>query len=270
MASRMDRYYQNSNHVARSVKNKDLYKQVQNINTSDMNNLKTITNVNELDISKINNLTNSRENYKREKRVRQAISNSNIKLNIPVEENYKDLEYDILDVKPQKVEEVKEKDVKNYDVVDILTKAKDDRCDVDNKNRNLKDLDYEDLNKLNLHKKEYKDSEDELKDLIQNINNASSKDDVGLLDDLKESPIKEDSSPIKKVIEQDIAEKRKDDTQELDKSFFTSKYDFKDEDFDELLLKKNKKKKEIIIFTIISLVVVITILVVFALRVFNF
>ena len=38
----------------------------------------------------------------------------------------------------------------------------------DNKNRNLKDLDYEDLNKLNLHKKEYKDSEDELKDAVAN------------------------------------------------------------------------------------------------------
>lgn len=269
MASRMDRYYQKSDHIARSVKNKDLYKQVQNINTSDINSLKTISNVNELDISKINNLTQSRENYKREKRVRQAISNSNIKLNIPVEKNSKDLEYDILDVKPQKIEEITEKTDKNYDVIDVLAKAKDDRCDVDNKNRNLKDLDYDDLNKLNLHKKEYKDSEDELKDLIHNINNPDGSDDVGLLDDLKENTIPDSSSTIKKVIEQDIAEERKDDTKELDKSFFTSKYDFKDEDFDEMLLRKHKKKKEIIAFIIISSVVVITILIFFLLRIFN-
>ena len=62
-------------------------------------------------------------------------------------------------------------------------------------------------------------------------------------------------SSIKKVIEQDKVEEKRDDTKELDKSFFTNTFDFDDADFDELLAKKKGKKKKIIIAIIICLLV---------------
>ncbi len=272
MASRMDRYYQNKTHVARSTKNKDLYKKVQNIDTNDINVVDTIANVNEIDITKRNNVVRNRESYKREKKLRQAMANSTIKFNVPTEK-LEESTYDILDINPKKIKSEQKTENKNYDVMDILNKAKDNRDEEEDKNRNLKNLEYKELNSLNLHKKEYKDSEAELKALINTISNTSKlnklDDDVGLLDELKADTMIGKTSSIKKVLNQQESEVKTDDTKELDKSFFTNTYDFKAEDFDEAFEKKSNTKK-IIIIIIISLVVAITILVLYFLGVFNF
>ena len=269
MASRMDRYNNTSN-VARSVKNKDLYKEIQNTSANNIEIVKTIDKANEIDVNRIKNIINNREKYKKEQKLRQSISGSNI--NIDLEVKKPDERYDIMDIKPEKLkEDISE--VKNYDLVDVLSKAKDDRKDVTSTNRNLKDLEYTELNSLNLHKKEYKDSEAELKDLINEINKTSKinlKDDVGLLDDLKANTMVGDASSIKKILDSERKEAKKDDTKELDKSFFTSVYDFEDADFDEALAKKKSKKKKIIIAIIIFLVVIAVVASLYFLGVFNF
>ena len=259
MASRMDRYYNSSNSsMERSRKNKDLYKRVHNESRSEIDSLKSVSRANEIDLSKLKSIVSDREAYKKERRLRQTIDKSSLNIDIPSKKD--DIEsYDIMDVEPSKLEVEKEiEEPKNYDLSDVLNKALDDYSESDSKNRNLKNLEYTDLNSLNLHKKEYKNSELELKDMIKSIHNTSDLnklgDDALLLDSLKSDTMVGDSS-IKKVIEQDEKEEKLDDTKELDKSFFTNTYDFDDEDFDELLARKHSKKKKIIIAIIICLLV---------------
>ena len=259
MASRMDRYYNSSNSsMERSRKNKDLYKRVHNESRSEIDSLKSVSRANEIDLSKLKSIVSDREAYNKERKLRQTIDKSSLNIDIPSKKD--DIEsYDIMDVEPSKLEVEKEiEEPKNYDLSDVLNKALDDYNESDSKNRNLKNLEYTDLNNLNLHKKEYKNSELELKDMIKSIHNTSNLnklgDDALLLDSLKADTMVGDSS-IKKVIEQDKEEIKKDDTKELDKSFFTNTFDFDDEDFDELLARKHGKKKKIIIAIIICLFV---------------
>ena len=258
MASRMDRYYNSNNSgMERSRKNKDLYRRVHN-ESSGIDSINSISRANEIDLSRLKNIVSDREAYNKERKLRESIGKSGLNIDIPTKGDNAD-SYDIMDIKPEKIEvsETKE-EVKNYDLSAVLNKAMDDYNETDSKNRNLKNLEYTDLNHLNLRKKEYKNSELELKDMINSIHNTSNlnklEDDALLLDSLKADTMVGDSS-IKKVIEQDTVETRKDDTKELDKSFFTNTFDFADEDFDELLARKHGKKKKIIIAIIICLLV---------------
>ena len=258
MASRMDRYYKSTNSgMERSRKNKDLYKRVHN-ESRGIDSINSVSRANEIDLSKIKNIVSDREAFKKERKLRESIGKSSLNIDIPSKNDSID-SYDIMDVKPEKidVEDTKE-EVKNYDLSDVLNKAMDDYTESDSKNRNLKNLEYTDLNSLNLRKKEYKNSELELKDMIKSIHNTSNLNKIGddalLLDSLKSDTMVGDSS-IKKVIEQDKVEEKRDDTKELDKSFFTNTFDFDDADFDELLAKKKGKKKKIIIAIIICLLV---------------
>lgn len=274
MASRMDRYYNSSNSsMERSRKNKDLYKRVHNESRSEIDSLKSVSRANEIDLSKLKSIVSDREAYKKERKLRQTIDKSSLNIDIPSKKD--DIEsYDIMDVEPSKLEVEKEvEEPKNYDLSDVLNKALDDYNESDSKNRNLKNLEYTDLNNLNLHKKEYKNSELELKDMIKSIHSTSDLnklgDDALLLDSLKSDTMVGDSS-IKKVIEQDEKEEKRDDTKELDKSFFTNTFDFDEEDFDELLARKHGKKKKIIIAIIICLVVAGTLCALYFTGIINF
>ncbi len=274
MASRMDRYYNSSNSsMERSRKNKDLYKRVHNESRSEIDSLKSVSRANEIDLSKLKSIVSDREAYKKERKLRQTIDKSSLNIDIPSKKDNIE-SYDIMDVEPSKLEVEKEiEEPKNYDLSDVLNKALDDYNESDSKNRNLKNLEYTDLNNLNLHKKEYKNSELELKDMIKSIHNTSNLnklgDDALLLDSLKADTMVGDSS-IKKVIEQDKEEIKKDDTKELDKSFFTNTFDFDDEDFDELLARKHSKKKKIIIAIIICLLVAGTLCALYFTGIINF
>ena len=274
MASRMDRYYKSSNSsMERSRKNKDLYKKVHNDSRSGIDSIASISRANEIDISKIKDIVSDRESFKKERKLKESIGNSGLNIDIPSKKSFDD-NYDIMDIKPEKISVGEEKEVvKNYDLSDVLNKAMDEYNEDDSKNRNLKNLEYTDLNSLNLHKKEYKNSELELKDMIKSIHNTSNLnklgDDALLLDSLKADTMVGDSS-IKKVIEQDKEEVKKDDTKELDKSFFTNTFDFDEEDFDELLARKHGKKKKIIIAIIICLVVAGTLCALYFTGIINF
>ena len=274
MASRMERYYNSTNSgMERSRKNKDLYKRVHNESRSEIDSLRSVSRANEIDLSKLKSIVSDREAYNKERKLRQTIDKSILNIDIPSKKD--DIEsYDIMDVEPSKFEEEKSvEEPKNYDLSDVLNKALDDYSESDSKNRNLKNLEYTDLNSLNLHKKEYKNSELELKDMIKSIHNTSDLnklgDDALLLDSLKSDTMVGDSS-IKKVIEQDEKEEKRDDTKELDKSFFTNTFDFDEEDFDELLARKHGKKKKIIIAIIICLVVAGTLCALYFTGIINF
>lgn len=274
MASRMERYYNSTNSgMERSRKNKDLYKRVHNESRSEIDSLRSVSRANEIDLSKLKSIVSDREAYNKERKLRQTIDKSILNIDIPSKKD--DIEsYDIMDVEPSKFEEEKSvEESKNYDLSDVLNKALDDYSESDSKNRNLKNLEYTDLNSLNLHKKEYKNSELELKDMIKSIHNTSDLnklgDDALLLDSLKSDTMVGDSS-IKKVIEQDEKEEKRDDTKELDKSFFTNTFDFDEEDFDELLARKHGKKKKIIIAIIICLVVAGTLCALYFTGIINF
>lgn len=269
MASRMDRYYQDkSKKMNRSARNKDLYNSAVNVDT-----IKYVNTANEIDISKLKEIVNNREAYKKEKKLRQTVENSRLKIDIPENtDNTDNKTYDIMDLKIDRKKDVEQH--KNYDLSDVLSKAKNDYNEDDSKNRNLKNLEYKDLNNLNLRKKEYKDSEAELKDLINSIHNTSKlnklDDDVGLLDELKADTMIGNDTSIKKVLEKEKNLEKKDDTKELDKSFFTSTYDFADEDFDEEYARKKGKKKKIIIAIIIALLVAGTLITLYFLGIINF
>ena len=272
MASRMDRYYSNKK-TNRSSRNKELYEKVHNNYSSEIDSVRTINSSNEFDMSRIKDIVNDRETYKRERKLKEAIGRSNLKIDIPSSKLSDDPEYDIMDIETQKLEDNKEAKNKNYDISDVLTKAKDEYSP-DEKNRNLKDLEYTDLNNLNLHKKEYKNSEAELRDLISTINNTSKYnqlgDDIGLLDSLKADTMVGDASSIKKVLEEERKEIRKDDTKELDKSFFTSTMDFSEIDFDEEAARAQNKKKKVTLVVIVLLIIIITVLTLYFFGVFDF
>ena len=274
MASRMERYYNSTNSgMERSRKNKYLYKRVHNESRSEIDSLRSVSRANEIDLSKLKSIVSDREAYNKERKLRQTIDKSSLNIDIPSKKD--DIEsYDIMDVEPSKFEEEKSiEEPKNYDLSDVLNKALDDYSESDSKNRNLKNLEYTDLNSLNLHKKEYKNSELELKDMIKSIHDTSNLNKVGddalLLDSLKSDTMVGDSS-IKKVIEQDEKEEKRDDTKELDKSFFTNTFDFDEEDFDELLARKHGKKKKIIIAIIVCLLVAGTLCALYFTGIINF
>lgn len=271
MASRMDRYYKTGDDLDdRSTRNKNLYKKVHNNYSENIDSIKSINRSNELDISNLKEKVNNRETYKREKELRQTMKNSNLKISISSKMDSNPV-YDISELKPEKIKEKIEKIPKNYDLSDVLSKAKDGYNENDAESRNLKNLEYTDLNNLNLHNKEYKNSEAELTDLVNNLKNESNSNDqgeIGLLDSLKSDTMVGDDS-IKKIIDKEIKEEKKDDTNELDKSFFTSAYDFNEEDFDGNVEKKSKGKK-IMITIIIILIILISVFILYFLGIFNF
>lgn len=239
MASRMDRYYDRpSNSSGRSRKNEDLYRKIQDMDGySNIEAVHTIAKTNEIDITKVKELIRNRENYKREKQYRKAFN---------------------IEDKPKETE-VKEyfQDDKNYDIMDILNKAKDNHNE-DTSNRSLKNTHYDLLNELNLRNENYEDGEAELKDLMNTISNKKDdSDDVGLLDELTSNTMVGEASSIHNIIEEEKNEKKKmDNTAEMDKSFFTSTMSFSDEDFEEFKnMGKNVKKNNILIIILMIIMV---------------
>lgn len=236
MASRMERY---ANNEERSLKNEDLYKQMQDAASyTSIEGIASFDKTNEVDITRVKEMLKNRENYQQEKKYRQILK--------PTEEN-------IVSVVPEDIEE------KNYDIRDVLTKAKDERNDDANKYRRLKETQYEILRKLNVKEESPKVSR-----------TVQPSDDLDLLDDLKSNTMVGDASSIKKIIDAERATERLgattrlsrtvqlDNTDNMDKSFFTSSYNFTDDDFEELKdITTTIKKNNTLIKTLIIICAVI-------------
>ena len=242
MPSRMDRYYNNSSETgSRSRKNSSLYDDI--YDGKEYSNVKGITTIeknNEIDIDKIKDLLKEHEE-----------SNNIFK-----------------SVARRSVERVEYKDPqedKNYDIMDALNKAKDNYTE-DNKNRSLKDTQYNILKNINIKDTSTED-EESLKELINTITNTSILNKLGDKDlslDMLENLKSEDNTTVGAKGTNDVfkteAENNKTDDDTLDKSFFTSSLSFNDNDFEQLndiksSLKKNNILISILVFIFLALIV---------------
>lgn len=261
MESRMDRYYKtNTETRKRSYRNESLYDTIYDDATeySNVEGIARIEKTNEIDINRIREMLQAEELKKRKKAERPSFKRE---IELPT--------YDIVSDK---------KEDRNYDIRDILVKAKKDKTDEENdKYRDLKNTQYNILKKIKLddsiQKDTYKEKNTSLQELIETVvqNNqelgelADSELSLDLLDDLKSDHTNTaavSKSSIKKILEEE-KEKQKDktntteDLRELDKSFFTSSLNFSDEDFDELKeLSSTYRRNNILIKVLIGIIVI--------------
>lgn len=230
MASRMDRY---RNDAGRSVKNQDIYKQMEDLGTyTNIEGIANIEGANEVNISKIKEMLKNRENYQKEKRYRELLNNEEKRENLQKE-----------------IEEIEKK----YDIKDVLSDAL--------KTRNIKENDNHkfELSKYDILKEIDKNKSENLKEMIENIATNKKEADMGLFEDLKSDGQEED-----KTIKQIINEAKEETEEEMDKSFFTSSLSLTSDDFEDLKemhtdLKRNNKLLKIfsILFGVIFVGIVL-------------
>lgn len=220
MESRMERYQENHlKDSRRTTNNQNLYKTIYEMSEySNVEGVATIPTTNEIDIRKVQELLKSREDYQKAKKVGKVVF-------------------------PKEEESKKEEEDRNYDIRDILNKAKDERTEADNKYHNLKNTQYNILKNINideaLKKEDYLDpSEDNLKELIQTITNTSmlnklDNDELSrnMFADLTQDQPEEQDTKETKELEQ---------TNTMDQSFYTSSFNFSKNDFEDI---QNVKKK---------------------------
>ena len=265
MASRMERYYQlNTETPRRSKRNQALYEKIYETSGeySNIEGIAKIEKTNEIDINKIKEMLRQRE----ERKKGRVVNQENVKKTTP---------------EPPKVEKIEPAVEKNYDIRDILVKAKSQKEETESdRYHSLKNTQYNILKGINLkdelNRRDYMDQdEDELKELIHTITNASflnkmADEDLSLdlLSDLKSVDNTQiNSEAIQAILKEEKEEQRKqdfDDTRDLDKSFYTSSLNFSDEDFDELGEIKKKITKRRAILKGIGMVVILILVVVAA------
>ncbi len=248
MASRMDRYHQREE---RSVRNEELYKSIENLgNYTNIEGVIAIDKTNEIDITRVKAMLKSREEYQKGKQYRQLVSEEE-----PEEEPV-----------PEEVEEEK-----NYDIRDVLTKAKDTRTEPIEDYRVLKNVNYDVAEKISPRKLQ---KEEVTKELVESVTipkpdlTDAKEEEAGLFDSLKSDTMVGDPSSIKKIIEEakeeeqkQAEEKRLEESNNLgniDTTFFTSSLGFKDSDFEDLKnLGENIKKHNVLLRVLIVCLVLV-------------
>lgn len=242
MPSRMEKYYNGSqNKPSRATRNTELYRNLYDVKEyTNVEGIATIEKKDEIDLSKIQELLKAHEEIKQDKKpiVKRQI--------VRIEEE------------PEVGEE------KNYDIMDVLNKAKDEYT-TDNKSRSLKNTQYNILKNINI--KEAQD-EESLKDLIHTITNTSVLNKLGdrdlsldLLEELKSDGNTMIGAKGSNEIFKNEIEKNKEDDENIDKSFYTSSLSFGEKDFEQLDDIKSSLKKNNVLITILVfffLVLVIT------------
>lgn len=257
MASRMERYYkQNSSRSKRSERNQSLYKDIYDSSSySNIEGIATIEKSNEIDITKVKKMLKNREEYQKQKEVSR----------------FMEQKQPMTAVKPLQVDDLDH--TRNYDIRDILDKAKDNKKN-SNPYHRIDNTSYDILKKLKDKKDEYPEGEDDeqLKELIHTITSNSMMNQLDdqalsldLLDDLKASgdeTIIDNKDSIKNILEEVKKEEKKpsmDSTSEMDKSFFTSSLSFKEDDFEQIANLNNNLAKNNVLLKILMLVFLIVI-----------
>lgn len=241
MPSRMEKYYNNNqSRASRTNRNTELYRNLYDGKEySNVEGIATIEKNNEIDINKIQELLKAHEEIKQD---RKPIVKRQIR---KIEEE---------------PEELKEK---NYDIMDVLTKAKSEYND-DNKSRSLKNTQYNILKNINIKET---NEDDSLKDLINTITSTSVLNKLGdrdlslnLLEELKsDNNTMIGASGSNEIFKNEIEKVKEDD--DIDRSFYTSSLSFGEKDFEQLNDIKSSLKKNNVLITILVfffLVVVIT------------
>lgn len=240
MPSRMEKYYNNSNqdYQSRANRNSDLYKNLYDGKEyTNVEGIATIEKTNEVDLDKIRQLLKEHEELKQEKK--PVISRP---------------------VKKVEEEEVADLEEKNYDIMDVLSKAKSEYSD-DNKNRSLRNSNtqYNILKNINI--KEGSD-DTSLKELINTITSTSvlnklgDRDlSLGILNELKSDDNTmigaKGSNELLKINNEKVVNDNTDDEENLDKSFYTSSLNFNEKDFEQLNDIKSSLKKNNILITVL-------------------
>jgi len=214
MASRMEKYHSNVSSTGRRiVRNENLYKDIyENSEYSNISSVTTLEKTNEISLEQIKELLKEREDKKKVSTVKREVPQVPTR---PVEE-------------------------RSYDIRDVLIKAKDEHV-VDNTNRSLKNTQYDILKNINIKEKLDEAEQAELEKTLVDVGALKNIDDnelsLDMLSDLKSTgdtmvSVKSDEL-LKEVKEaKDTYEVKDDDG--LDKSFYTSSLNFKDEDFEQL------------------------------------
>lgn len=252
MSSRMEKYYQsNTRNNERTSKNQDLYSQIYSEKEyTNVEGVITSSSPNEIDINKIRELLKSQE--KKNTIVKEARVNPNLEHDDPLDEE------------------------KNYDIKELLDKARDERSEKPTDYRSLKNTEYDILKgiKLDGAKTDFQSEADELKELINTITSTSLLNKLGdrelsleLLNDLRSNTMIGDSKSIKSIIEE---EKKAEKEEEVDNSFYTSSLNFKDKDFEQLKDINNSIRKNNTLIKVMLVILIIVILTVTGLIFYSF
>ena len=238
MPSRMEKYYEMK---SRTVKNKELYRTIYDeAEYTNVEGISVIEKNEKIDIEKIKELINGTNNINKPK------------------------EYKKENIKPL-VEEIEEQ--KNYDIRDVLNKAKSERTDKDSKYSNTKYNILKDIDLNSETKVPDNVDEDQLKSMIEAISNKNKTELTSdLLDDLKSICDPNLKKEIKEEVDNQNTQLQNTQLiqENLDKSFFTSSMDFSSEDFEDLKeikedIKKNNILTKILLF-ILSVIIIFGVL----------
>lgn len=240
MASRMEKYHSNTSQSGtRSIRNEELYKNIyDNAEYTNIESIATMDKTNEISIEQIRELLKERENNKKR--------STTPKREVPR-------------IYSQPVQE------RSYDIRDILVKAKDEHVE-DTKNRSLRDTQYNILKGINVQKDNvYND--DEIENTLVNTGVLKGLNDdelsLDMLSELKSTGNtivnKTNSELLLKEVQEakDKYQAKEDDG--LDKSFYTSSLNFKDEDFEQLKdlqdsIESNNKLIKVLFFLLFLIV----------------
>lgn len=246
LTSRMERYYKPNNQTSkRSERNQDLYREIYEVGEySNIEGIATIEKSNEVDITKIKNMLKNREQYQKQRQFRQVVDKPTV---VPKEETA-----------PLEAE-------KNYDIRDILTKAKTTKK-VENKYHRLDNTGYNILKNLKEKHTKHEESNDELRELIDTITSNSELNQLAtrelsldMFDDLKseENTTIEDRDSIKALLEEAKQEERMKnrENEEMDNSFYTSSLNIDKKDFEEMEESIEKPKNHNAILKIVVSVI---------------
>lgn len=266
MPSRMSRYHGNTRaSSSRCERNEELYKNLyQTSNYSNISAVATLEKTNEIEIEKIRKMIRDRETYKKQKEIATIY---------PKEEKK--------EIKSLVVPDLEER---NYDIRDVLTKAKEERKS-ENESYKKNQYDYLLNSKNHNRKKEIQNEEtvsSELKEIINTITSnadlnklSNSELSLDLLNDLKSNTIHNgeiENDAIRKIIEEEKRREEKLEAEkniEMDKSFYTTNLGFSDKDFeseDDNFIKESKKSGlavKIILAVVLVLITIVTIYVIY-------
>ncbi|MDD2435483.1 MAG: hypothetical protein PHO63_04435 [Bacilli bacterium] len=247
MTSRMGKYYRtNTENNNRTSKNQKLYETLYSDNDyDDIDNAVTKPLPDKIDIEKIRELLKKDEdkNSHRTPIIKEPV-----------------LEY------PDSWDEDK-----NYDIRDILDKARVERESEPTAHRSIKNTDYNISKgiKVDEYQKQMEEDAEELKELINTITSTSLLNKMGdrelsleLLNDLRSNTMIGESESIKALIEEEtnVVEE---ETKELDKSFYTSSMNLLDKDLVNLddintSIEQNNRLITIVLVVLIVVIVMVT------------
>lgn len=238
MPSRMTRYY-GDNTNSRSERNVELYETLYDTVDYNVSNVATLEKTNEIDIDKLKEMLNERDNYKKRQEYLKIVK--------PQEE--------------KKIEKIYNIDTeRNYDIKDVLNKAKEEKKE-DPREMFIRNKRYDYLleeQKPRSREIELEQTNAKLKAIINTITSnidlnklSNAELSLDLLDDLKSNT----------TVTPEI--KKKENTQEMDKSFYTSNMDFSDKDFEQITTNIKPKKNKYIKILLVALLFIIVAVAIF-------